>query len=178
MQRIILTYGLIAGLVVGIPLFLMGTLMADNPPSGTVGMAIGYLIMLVAFTAIFAAVKQYRDQVCGGAIRFLPAFGMGVAITLVASLGYVLAWEAVLAVNGGDYIAQMGARMIEEHRAGGATATEVAALGAQIAQMQDYYANPVLRLLITMSEILPVGLIVALVAALLLRNPRFMPAAR
>ena len=176
MQRIILTYGLIAGLVVGVPLFLMGTLMADNPPSGTIGMAIGYLIMLVAFTAIFAGVKQHRDHHCGGAIRFLPAFGMGVAITLIASLVYVLAWEAVLAVNGGDYIAQMAAQMIEEKRASGASPAEIAALSNQMAQMQGYYANPLLRVLITMSEILPIGLLVALVAALLLRNPRFMAA--
>ena len=165
MQRIILTYGVIAGLVVAIPLFLMGTLMADNPPSGAVGMAIGYLIMLIAFTAIFVAVKRYRDDRCGGVIRFLPALGMGVAIALIASLFYVVAWEAVLAINGGDFIADMGARMLEERRAGGATAGELAALQAQMTQMQELYANPLFRVLITLTEILPIGLLVALVAA-------------
>ena len=178
MQRIILTYGVIAGFVVAIPLFLMGTLMADNPPTGWVGMAIGYLIMLIAFTAIFVAVKRYRDDHAGGAIRFLPAFGMGVAIALIGSLFYVIAWEAVLAINGGDFIAQMSAKMLEERRAAGATPGELAALQTQMAQMQDLYANPLFRVLITLTEVLPIGLLVALIAALLLRNPRFMPAHR
>lgn len=178
MQRIILTYGVIAGFVVAIPLFLMGTLMADNPPSGAVGMAIGYLIMLIAFTAIFVAVKRYRDDRCGGVIRFLPALGMGAAIALIASLFYVVAWEAVLAINGGDFIADMSARMLEERRAAGATASELASLQAQMAQMQGLYANPLFRVLITLTEILPIGLLVALVSAALLCNPRFLPAQR
>ncbi|MFL9842737.1 DUF4199 domain-containing protein [Sphingomonas sp. ST-64] len=177
MQRIILTYGLIAGIIVGIPLFVMGTLMAENPPSGAVGMAIGYLIMLVAFIAIFAGVKQHRDHHRGGVVRFLPAFGLGVAIALIASLVYVLAWEAVLAVNGDDFIGRMAAQLIAEERASGASAAEIAALSEQMAQMREYYANPLLRLLITLSEILPIGLLVALISALLLRNPRFMPSA-
>ncbi|MCA1197481.1 DUF4199 domain-containing protein [Sphingomonas sp. R647] len=176
MQRIILTYGVIAGFVVAIPLFLMGTLMVDNPPSGWVRMAIGYLIMLIAFTAIFVAVKRHRDENCGGVIRFLPALGMGLAIALIGSLFYVIAWEAVLATNGGDFIAQMSARMLEEQRAAGATPGELAALQAQMAQMHGLYANPLFRVLITLTEVLPIGLLVALVAALLLRNPRFMPA--
>ena len=151
MQRIILTYGVIAGFVVAIPLFLMGTLMAENPPSGWVGMAIGYLIMLIAFTAIFVAVKRHRDAHCGGVIRFLPALGMGVAIAVIGSLFYVIAWEAVLAINGGDYIAQMSARMIEDRRAAGASPAELAALRAQMAQMQELYANPLFRTLITLT---------------------------
>lgn len=66
--------------------------------------------------------------------------------------------------------------MLEEQRAAGATAGELAAFQAQMAQMQDLYANPLFRVLITLTEVLPIGLLVALVAALLLRNPRFMPA--
>lgn len=165
MQRIILTYGVIAGFVVAIPLFLMGTLMADNPPTGAVGRAIGYLIMLIAFTAIFVAVKRYRDDHKGGVMRFLPALGMGAAIALIASLFYVVAWEAVLAINGGDFIAEMSARMLEEERAAGATPSELAALQAKMAQMQELYANPLFRVLITLTEILSIGLLVALVAA-------------
>ncbi|OYX46665.1 MAG: hypothetical protein B7Y97_13350 [Sphingomonas sp. 32-66-10] len=149
MQRIILTYGVIAGFVVAI-----------------------------AFTAIFVAVKRHRDDHKGGVIRFLPALGMGAAIALIASLFYVVAWEAVLAINGGDFIAEMSARMLEERRAAGATAGELASLQSQMAQMQDLYANPLFRVLITLTEILPIGLLVALVSAALLCNPRFLPAQR
>jgi hypothetical protein len=175
MLRTILTYGLIAGAVVGTPLFLMGTLMADDPPTGAVGMAIGYLIMLVAFTTIFVGVKRRRDHDLGGAIRFWPALGLGIGIALVGSLVYVLVWEAVLAVNGGDFIAMMSERMIAEREAAGASAAELSALRTQMAQMAELYANPLARMAITLTEVLPIGLLVSLVSAALLRNPRFMP---
>ncbi len=45
-------------------------------------------------------------------------------------------------------------------------------------QMRDEYANPLYRLPMTFLEIFPVGLIVALVSAALIRNARFLPAAR
>ncbi|MEG3180197.1 DUF4199 domain-containing protein [Sphingomonas sp. LT1P40] len=174
MLRTILTYGLIAGVVVGTPLFLMGTLMADNPPTGAIGMAIGYLTMLIALSAVFVGVKRWRDHELGGVIRFLPAFGLGLAISVVAGLVYVLVWEGVLAVNSGNFIADMSARMIEERRVAGASAADLAALQAQMASMQTLYANPFARLAITFSEIFPVGLLVSLLSAALLRNPRFL----
>jgi hypothetical protein len=38
------------------------------------------------------------------------------------------------------------------------------------------YANPMIRMPMTFAEIFPVGLLVSLVSAGLLRNPRFLPA--
>ncbi|MCP3728992.1 DUF4199 domain-containing protein [Sphingomonas sp. MG17] len=175
MFRMILTHGLIAGVVVGVPLFMMGTLMADNPPTGAVGMAIGYLTMLIAFTTIFVAIKRRRDVELGGVIRFWPALGMGLAIALVGSLCYILAWEAVLAVNGGDFIASMSEQMVAERQAAGASAAEIAELRTQMAEMQRIYTNSFARFAITFVEVFPVGLLVSLLSAALLRNPRFLP---
>jgi len=48
-----------------------------------------------------------------------------------------------------------------------------------LARAQDFammYANPLFRMPITFTEILPVGILVSLFPALLLRNSRFMPA--
>ena len=73
--------------------------MPGRPPL-PYGVALGYLIMLVALSTVFVAIKRRRDTALGGAIRFWPAFGMGLAISLVASLFYVVAWEAALTVTG------------------------------------------------------------------------------
>jgi hypothetical protein len=43
--------------------------------------------------------------------------------------------------------------------------------------MRTQYANPLFRVPMTFLEIFPVGLLVALVSALLLRNPKVLPAA-
>jgi hypothetical protein len=178
MQRLILTYGLIAGVVVGIQLFLIATLLRDNPPTGPLGMAIGYLTMLIALSAVFVAIKRRRDHDLGGAIRFWPAFGLGVAISAIAGVLYVLTWELVLVVNGPGYVEQMMAVEVERQRMAGVTAPELAALQAQMDQFRAIYANPLIRLPITLSEILPIGLLVSLISAALLRNPRFMPLRR
>ena len=44
--------------------------------------------------------------------------------------------------------------------------------------MQASYRNPLFRMLVTLSEIFPVGLLVSLVSAALLRFPGFLPRRR
>lgn len=178
MQRLILTYGLIAGVVVSIQLFLIVTLFGDNPPTGPIGMALGYLTMLIALSAVFVAIKRRRDHDLGGAIRFWPAFGLGVAVSAVAGVLYTLTWEGVLAIHDADYVNTMMAAEVERQRAAGASAADLAALKTQMEQFLPIYANPLFRLPITFSEIFPVGLLVSLVSAALLRNPRFLPLQR
>lgn len=170
MLNYILRYGVIAGVIVGGMLIVSAfTLMGKIPDS--LGMAIGFTTMLIAFTAIFIAIKRRRDRDLGGVIRFWPAFAMGVGIALVGSVFYTLAWELTLAIRGGPD------GFIDLYAAGSRARGDVAA-AAEIEGMREAYRNPLFRLPITMTEILPIGLLVSLVSAGLLRNPRFLPASR
>ena len=90
MFRRILLWGTVAGLIVGSILFGTTVAMADQPPSMAIGMALGYTSMLIALSAIFVGVKRHRDETLGGVIRFWPAFAMGLGITLIAGVFYVL----------------------------------------------------------------------------------------
>ena len=171
----ILSYGAMAGLIVGGPMFaIMVTLNAPPPPS--VGMLIGYTTMLLAFSTIFVAVKRYRDVEGGGVIGFWTAFGIGMGISAVAGLIYCLAWEAALVASGADFAGDYAKLMIEQKRAAGVSADELARYAAEMERFQMHYANPLFRVPMTFSEIFPVGVIVSLVAAALLRNSRFLPA--
>src|SRR3546814_6559120 len=93
MWRNILKYGVIAGLVVAAGMW--GTLLAfgGDMPHGWFGMALGYLSMLVALSAVFVGIKHHRDVDRGGVIGFWPAFGLGLGISLVAGIFYVLRSE-------------------------------------------------------------------------------------
>ena len=71
----ILRYGLIAGLIIGIPM-LWRMLAAKPGEVPVVGMLLTYLVMLGALTAVFLGIKASRDKVLGGVIRFLPALAM------------------------------------------------------------------------------------------------------
>jgi hypothetical protein len=177
MFHAILKYGLIAGLVVGGISFTMFTAMGDDH-NFDYGMVIGYATMLVALSAVFVGIKQYRDRDLGGVIRFWPAFGMGVAMTVVAGVLYVAAWEASQAITGGDFMAAYSNYVLEQARAKGESASALAKLSAEMAEFKVMYANPWFRLPMVFSEIFPVGVLVSLVSAAMLRRPTFLPARR
>ncbi len=178
MWHTILKYGLIAGGVVGSILFGTTVAFAGKHPPLAIGMVIGFSSMLLALSAVFVGIKHHRDHQLGGVIRFWPAFGMGLAISFIAGVMYVLAWEAATAVTQMDFAAEYSRLIIDEAKAKGITG---AALEKQIAEMKAFaesYKNPFYRMPITFTEIFPVGILVSLVSAGLLRNARFMPLAR
>ena len=177
MFQTILKYGLLAGLVVGGINFVMFTMTGDNHDFEN-GMIIGYATMLVALSAVFVGLKRYRDHELGGVIRFWPAFGMGVAMTVIAGILYVLAWEASQAITGGDFMAAYSNYVLEQARAKGESAAAIAKMSKEMAEFRVMYANPLFRLPMVFSEIFPVGVLVSLVSALLLRRPAFMPLRR
>jgi len=177
MLRIALKYGAIAsGLVAVWCLGIVGLMWGGQGESVISSEWLGYLVMFVSLSTIFIAVREYRNVNRGGIIKFLPAFGMGLLIALVASLAYTLAWEVYLASTNYAFMDNYAASMIEAKRATGVTGPELDAYVAQLNQMREFYANPLFRLPITFSEIFPVGLIVALISAAILRNPKVLPA--
>lgn len=174
MLRAILIYGLIAGLVVAIPMNVLLVLFPHG--EGVSSYLTGYTLMLVALSFIFVGVKRYRDRTLGGVIKFLPAFLIGLGISVVAGIIYVIAWEISLAMTHYTFMNDYAASMIAAERAKGVTGPELEAFIAQMEQMKEQYANPLFRLPMTFIEIFPVGLIISLIAAALLRNSRFLPA--
>jgi hypothetical protein len=178
MHKRILFHGLIAGLIVGGILFGTTVAHGGHGESLTLGMVIGYTSMLIALSLVFVGVKRYRDHALGGVIRFLPAFGMGLGISLVASVCYVLAWEAALAFTGMDFAGDYAKILIEQQRAKGASPTDLAKLTAEMDEFKTQYANPLYRLPMTFTEIFPVGVLVSLISAALLRKRTFLAVRR
>ena len=175
MFRKILRYGVIAGLIVGLSLFGLTVSQHGHPPL-PYGLAIGYLTMLIALSAVFVAIKRYRDDDLGGVIRFWPALGLGLSVSIIAGIFYVVAWEAALAFTHMDFAAGYAQAVIDSQRAHGASADALTKLTAEMDHFKVQYANPLYRLPMTFAEILPVGVLVSLVSAGLLRNSRFLPA--
>lgn len=175
MSRIALVYGSIAGAV------SIGTAVLGMSLGGSAHLAglewLGYLVMLVALSLIFVGVKQYRDREGGGVIRFATALKVGFGIVLVAAVVYVAVWEVYLAATGYGFMEEYVASVLEERAAAGATPGELEAVRAEMAEMTARYERAPARMLITSLEILPIGVLVALASAAVLRRSEVLPAA-
>lgn len=173
MARIIIIHGLVAGLII-IAGVIGAIVVSGDEPHGNVWL--GYLIMLLGMSAVFMGVKQHRDRHNGGVIKFLPALGVGLGIALFASLAYVVVWEVYLAATDYAFMDQYIAATLEARRAEGLSGQAYRDLEAQMREMAVAYQSPLFRLPMTFVEIFPVGLLVSIVSAVLLRNSRFLPA--
>ena len=172
----ILKFGTIAGLIIGGFLSFTTITSKGDHSDMTAGLLLGYTSMLVGLSLIFIAIKRHRDRELGGVIKFLPAFGLGLGISAVAGLFYVASWEIALGVTKADFAGQYAKHMVEEKVKAGASAEDIEAAKAAAAKFQTQYADPAYRMPMTFIEIFPVGVLVSLVSAGLLRNSRFLPA--
>ena len=150
MGRIIAVYGVIAGVIVIIGMFISITFVADH---GTMGMVAGYLSMLVALLFVFIGVKRYRDVNLGGVITFWKALGVGLGIGLVASLFYILGWEVYMWRTGGTFMTEYIAKSVQDMRAPGKSAAEIAKFSSEMGAMAEQYKNPLFRMALTLSLI-------------------------
>ncbi|HEX8654002.1 MAG TPA: DUF4199 domain-containing protein [Allosphingosinicella sp.] len=159
-MRYALVYGLISGSI--IILIMVAGFELTAPDSFVRTLWYGYLLMLAVLTIMFVGIKRYRDVECGGVIRFGRAFALGLGMAAFAAVAYAIIFEIYLALT--DY------RMLDQM---------VDAAGqADRAQMEWMLHNPLIRAAFVFIELFPVGFVVALGSALLLRNPRVLPATR
>ncbi len=175
MGRIIGVYGVIAGVTVAV---LMRIAMMLFPEGGTGGMVAGFASMIIALSFVFIGIKRYRDIELGGVIRFWKALGVGFGIAAIASLFYVAAWELYLYFTNYTFMEEYTRLAIQQAQKAGKSAAEISALAKDMDGFKDLYANPLTRMALTLTEILPVALLMPIFSATLLRNSRFMPARR
>ncbi len=175
MKKIILTYGAIAGLVIVVNCIIGAYLAgrAEVPKFSELG---GYLVMIVALSCIFLAVKRYRDRELGGVIRFGTAFLLGLAITAIASVAYVAAWEVNLALTDYAFADDYMRSLVASKEAAGVSGAELEAEVAKLEKFKQQYRNPLFRLPVTFLEIFPIGLLIALISAAALRKSEVLPA--
>jgi hypothetical protein len=121
---------------------------------------------------VFFGVRAYRDQVAGGAISFVRALLVGLAITFVGSACYVATWELVYFKLSTGFVDHYTNYMLEKDKAAGATEAELDAKRKEMAEFKVMYDNPLFNSAITFLEPLPVGGLVSLVTAGVLRRGR------
>jgi hypothetical protein len=141
---------------------------SDNFQEGS--MLVGYASMILAFSLIFVGIKNYRDKHNNGAISFGQAFKIGLFITLIASTFYVVTWMIEYHYFIPDFMEKYTAVTLEGLKKEGASQAEITEKTKEMAQYTEMYKNPVMVFFFTYLEVLPVGLLVTLICALLLKR--------
>ena len=172
MKKIIIICGSIAGLIVTSIMLasISGCITGSDFEGGIGSMLLGYSSMVVAFSLIFVGVKNYRDKHNSGIITFGKSLKIGLLITLVASTIYVIVWQIDYYFFIPDFYEKYSAHVIRDMKAHGATQAQIQQQMAANKSNGEMYRNPLFNAMFTYFEILPVGIIMSLLAALILKR--------
>jgi len=169
MKRNILVFGLISGLILAAFIFFSFNLIGGGSDEAN-GFLVGYAAMIIAFSFIFVATRNFRDKYNGGIVTFGKAFRIGLGIALIGSTFYVLAWVIDYYFFIPDFMDKYAAHMIQAARSSGLPPVEVDKKIASINSMSRMYRNPLFVVLMTYLEVLPVGIVISLITAFALRR--------
>src|SRR5690606_18724694 len=89
---------------------------------------------------------------------------------LIASTVYVAVWLVDYYLFVPDFMDKYIAHALEVTRREGATAAELAVRAKELAEEKEAYKNPLMVILFTYIEVLPIALIITLVSALILKK--------
>jgi hypothetical protein len=168
MKKTVLTFGLIAGVMISV-LMDGSLLIADKIGSGH-SMLLGYTIMVASFLLIYFGIRSYRDNTLAGQISFGRAFGCGILIALITTVCYVATWEVLYFNFMPHFMDSYFAAQIHKVQASGLDPATIASRVAAIQQSQQAYQNPLVNMAYTFIEPLPVGILITLISAAMLRR--------
>jgi Protein of unknown function (DUF4199) len=168
MKKIVLTFGLIAGLIISV--LMGGQLLIANKIGSGHSMLLGYTMMVASFLLIYFGIRSYRDNNLAGQISFGRAFACGILIALITTVCYVAMWEIVYFNFMPHFMDSYFAAQIRHVQAAGLDPASTAAQIAAIQHSQQSYQNPLINMAYTFMEPFPVGLIITLISAAILRR--------
>jgi hypothetical protein len=169
MKRNVIVFGLISGAIISSWMVYMVAKCSANPEFES-NDVLGYAGMIAAFSFIFVGIRNHREKYNGGFISFGKAFQVGFFISLVASTLYVVVGLINYYVFFPDFIDSYIRHVLYMAKINGATQAEIDQKAVEMANFKEMYKNPLFALLITYAEVLPVGLVISLISALLLKR--------
>jgi len=169
MKKNIIVGGLISGLILAIFMVVVTAICYKNEDFES-SMVLGYASMILAFSMIFVGIKNYRDRFNNGFVTFGKAFTIGLYITLIASTIYVIVWLIDYYLFIPDFLDKYSAHVLKEAKTAGASPVEMNEKVAEMSGYKEMYKNPLLVILLTYTEVLPVGLVVSIISALILKR--------
>jgi hypothetical protein len=168
MKKIIVTFGLISGAISSLMMIALVTF------GGRIGFDRGAIIgntsIVLSFLMVFVGIRTYRDNIGDGHITFLKAFAVGLSITLISCIIYVVTWEVIYYNFLPGFWDTYGAHLVQKLTTSGASPAAVQEKLQQVRKYKELYKNPFFNAVLTFIHPFPVGLVITLFSALALRR--------
>ena len=133
MKKTVLTFGLISGALSS--LMMVATVPFAHRIGFNKALIVGYTTIVLSFLLVFFGIRSYRDNASNGQITFTKAFAVGISITLISCIFYVVTWEILYFNFMHDFMDNYGAHTIEKLKASGASP---AAIQVQVQQLKKF----------------------------------------
>ncbi|HEY1986774.1 MAG TPA: DUF4199 domain-containing protein [Terracidiphilus sp.] len=168
MKKIILKFGLISGVLCSAMMLI--TIPFEDKIGFGHSLIVGYTTIVASFLLVYFGIRSYRNHVGGGHITFGRAFAVGISITLVTCIFYVVTWEVMYFYFMPDFLVKYDAYVIAKARAAGATEAAIQAKTLELQKSAAAYNNPLVNMAMTFIEPFPVGLLITVISAAVLRR--------
>jgi len=168
MRKIIVTFGLISGAISS--LMMVGIVSFGDRIGFDRGAVISYTSIVLSFLMVFFGIRTFRDNIGHGHITFLKAFAVGLSITLISCIFYVVTWEVIYYNFLPGFWDAYGAHLVQKLTASGASPAAVQAKLEQVRKYKELYKNPFFNAVLTFIDPFPIGLVITLISALVLRR--------
>ena len=170
MKKTVLTFGLISGGILS--LMMLSTIPFVDQIGFDKGAIIGYTTMVLSFLLVFFGIRSYRENIGQGVITFGRAFSVGILITIISCLLYVVTWEIVYFKLMPGFADKYVGHVIDQVRASGASQQEIDARVQEMKKFKEMYDKPLVNAAISFIEPFPIGLVITVLSAAILRKRR------
>ncbi|WP_285057552.1 DUF4199 domain-containing protein [Pedobacter ginsengisoli] len=164
MKKTVWIFGLIIGAVLVINMVAMVQMIYSNVTHKSNDL-VGYATMVLIFSLVFFGVRNYRSKQPGNQLSFGKAFKTGALIAFTAATVYVVVWLFYYYLFVPDFIDVYTTCVLRQ-----CAPSDLPLKTQELQNLKEMYKNPLFVILITYSEVLPVGLVVALISGLILKK--------
>ncbi|MCR6722136.1 MAG: DUF4199 domain-containing protein [Chitinophagaceae bacterium] len=165
MKKVIWIYGLIIGVIISVHTIIMMNMTVNNKNFSSNDI-LGYAAIIAMFSLIFFGIRKYRNSYNNGYITLGKAFKIGAAIALIGSTMYVIFGLGYYYLFLPEYLDANIQHVLQNCT----SPEELAIKSKEMAEFKEAYKNPLFAILISYMEVLPLGLVVAFVSSLILKN--------